>query len=214
MNIPYDARPRFAFDWCAIDEATLQQNLGKMQLIFTIDEVSYVDALQMQFTNQQDQNDPTLSYPCFYIGAVLRGWHIGETHQVSIGYSDAVSINDGWDTYEAGTWVFIYAVNPGALPTATFTPTRTATQQPLPTIPYYTPTLACEALASIIITNDTGGPLTLYLNGPASYSFSLGSGDTTLSVCPGLYNYTAYGCGGASDAGVINSDEAHRFYCQ
>jgi hypothetical protein len=45
------------------------------------------------------------------------------------------------------------------------------------------------------IVNDTGGTLTLNLNGPASYNFNLGPGKHTINVIPGTYNYTVWGCG-------------------
>jgi uncharacterized protein YraI len=72
---------------------------------------------------------------------------------------------------------------------------------------------SCDASSSIVITNDTGGSVTLYLNGPASFSFNLGTGESTVSVCPGSYSYTAYGCGGASETGNMSNGESHRFYC-
>ena len=72
---------------------------------------------------------------------------------------------------------------------------------------------SCDLSSSIDITNDTGGTVTLYLSGPASYTFNLGTGDNTVSVCPGTYSYTAYGCGGASETGTMNAGESHRFYC-
>ena len=72
---------------------------------------------------------------------------------------------------------------------------------------------SCDATATITITNETGVILTLSLVGPANYSFNLGSGDTTLSVCPGSYSFSAYGCSGGSLTGSINSGEHHYFYC-
>jgi uncharacterized protein YraI len=74
-------------------------------------------------------------------------------------------------------------------------------------------TSSCDASSSINISNDTGGSVTLYLSGPASYSFNLGTGESTVSVCPGSYSYTAYGCGGASETGNMSAGESHRFYC-
>ena len=76
-----------------------------------------------------------------------------------------------------------------------------------------TPVPGCDASSGIDITNSTGGSITIQLDGPASYNFNLGTGDTTLSVCEGSYSYTAWGCGGASTSGTINTGEAHEFYC-
>jgi uncharacterized protein YraI len=87
-------------------------------------------------------------------------------------------------------------------------------QAPIPPVPTpVTQASSCDISSSIDITNDTGGTVTLYLSGPANYSFTLGTGDNTVSVCPGTYNYTAYGCGGASETGTMNASESHRFYC-
>ena len=72
---------------------------------------------------------------------------------------------------------------------------------------------SCDLSSSIDITNDTGGTVTLYLSGPANYSFTLGTGDNTVSVCPGTYSYTAYGCAGASETGAMSAGESHRFFC-
>ena len=72
---------------------------------------------------------------------------------------------------------------------------------------------SCDSPSSIDISNTTGGTVTLYLSGPTNYTFYLGTGDTSISVCPGTYSYTAYGCGGASDSGSISTGEAHEFYC-
>lgn len=55
----------------------------------------------------------------------------------------------------------------------------------------------------VTIKNSTGGSLTIYLTGPATYSFSFGSGNTKISIKPGKYNYSAYGCG-ASISGTKN----------
>jgi hypothetical protein len=55
----------------------------------------------------------------------------------------------------------------------------------------------------VTVKNSTGGTLTIYLSGPATYSFSFGTGNTKISIVPGKYNYTAYGCG-SSDTGTRN----------
>lgn len=50
----------------------------------------------------------------------------------------------------------------------------------------------------VTIKNSTGGALTLYLSGPAAYSFTFGSGNTKISIVPGKYTYSAYGCGSSA----------------
>lgn len=57
-------------------------------------------------------------------------------------------------------------------------------------------------LKSINIQNNTGGTVTLILTGPESYRFYLKPGKSTMMVLKGTYQYTAYGCGGASISGT------------
>jgi hypothetical protein len=75
-----------------------------------------------------------------------------------------------------------------------------------PTAPPAVPTVACEGSGSLFIVNDTGGIVTLYLTGPAKYTFHIAAGSQTLTVCPGTYSYTGYGCGGASKNGTVATD--------
>ena len=65
------------------------------------------------------------------------------------------------------------------------------------------------------IVNDTSGTITLILNGPASYNFSLSTGKHVLSVVKGKYTYTAYGCG-SSMSGTVNLRQGliWRFWCR
>jgi hypothetical protein len=48
----------------------------------------------------------------------------------------------------------------------------------------------------------------------SSYNFYIGAGDNTITVCSDSYDYTAYGCGGASNTGAMSSGDSHEFYCQ
>lgn len=82
-----------------------------------------------------------------------------------------------------------------------------------PTNPPAEPTAACDASETISIINDTGGVVTLYLTGPAKFTFRIGTGSQTISVCPGSYSYTGYGCGGASKNGTVSPGEEITFYC-
>jgi hypothetical protein len=76
------------------------------------------------------------------------------------------------------------------------------------------PTVACDLGGSISIINDTGGIVTLYLSGPAKFTFRVGTGTQSVSVCPGTYSYTAYGCGGASKSGTASPGDEIEFWCQ
>ncbi|PKN90344.1 MAG: hypothetical protein CVU45_03075 [Chloroflexi bacterium HGW-Chloroflexi-7] len=153
----------------------------------------------------------------------MRDWKLGETHQVKIGIIIVKTADDGWGVINSGTeFITTYNFIPVLPPTATPTATPTRTNTPRPTAVPYTKTpkatLAptnppCEINSSIEIDNATGGYVTLKLSGPMKYSFDLPTGTTTLNVCSGSYSYQAWGCGGASDSGTINSGEAHEFYC-
>jgi len=70
-------------------------------------------------------------------------------------------------------------------------------------------------LIKVNISNQTGGSVTLYLTGPKSYTFYLAPGQSKIDVEKGKYNFTAYGCGGASLIGAknINSKFVWRWFC-
>lgn len=116
------------------------------------------------------------------------------------------------DNPASGCWVWgelvTITVNIEFLPI--FTP------MPLPTIPFIplAATPDCDKNASIVIKNDTGGQVTLYLSGPYSYTFYVSPGTQTLTICSGSYSYTAYGCGGASRSGTASNGDEIEFWCQ
>ena len=70
-------------------------------------------------------------------------------------------------------------------------------------------------LVKVTINNQTGGSVTLYLTGPKSYTFYLAAGKSSIEVEKGKYNFTAYGCGGASHSGTrnIKSKFVWRWFC-
>jgi|GEM_PF-1861731 len=108
-------------------------------------------------------------------------------------------------------WVYaqnlIFSMTCEEIPITSFPP-------PPPTQVPATATPACSLNGVLSIQNDTGGTVTLYLTGPASFTFYLNTGPSSLYVCPGTYSYTAYGCGGATDRGTMSSGESHTFFCQ
>ena len=73
----------------------------------------------------------------------------------------------------------------------------------------------CTANDQIVITNSTNTGLNVILEGPASYTLQLTSGNsTTLDVCPGTYTWTAYGCGGSgSGSGTVHSGSGLDLAC-
>lgn len=76
------------------------------------------------------------------------------------------------------------------------------------------PTVSCEIGGAISIINNTGGVVTLYLGGPARFTFRVSTGNQSVSVCPGTYSYTAYGCGGASQNGSASPGDEIEFWCE
>jgi hypothetical protein len=57
--------------------------------------------------------------------------------------------------------------------------------------------------AKIKIKNETGATMVIYLTGPQYYTFYVATGTYSFKVQKGKYQYTAYGCGGASTTGTI-----------
>ncbi len=207
--------------WNAIDNETMTENLPNILWFFQIDGQDFFQTSWLKPGEFEYYSEPDGAlFPGYQWGVVLDNWKVGEAHQIEFGYVIDKAISNGWYDFDEGyTFVASFIVNPVELPTptptetATPSPTATATKIPYTSTPRPTATPACNAVSSIEIDNTTGGALTLKLNGPASYSFNLGTGITNLSVCPGSYTYDAWGCGGASDSGSINSGESHEFYC-
>jgi hypothetical protein len=75
------------------------------------------------------------------------------------------------------------------------------------------PTPSCDRSGTIRIINDTGGLVTLYLTGTAKFTFRINAGSQDISVCPGTYSYTGYGCGGASRNGTVSPGDEITFFC-
>jgi uncharacterized protein YraI len=118
-------------------------------------------------------------------------------------------------------------IPPTPEPTATFTPLPTSTDTPEPTwtpVPTKKPAsvpapnvVDCMVNSNIIIANHSGAPFTLYLSGPAKFTFYLGADDySTVLVCSGSYDYTVTGsCNGtpASGSGRISDGDQVTFFC-
>jgi hypothetical protein len=93
-------------------------------------------------------------------------------------------------------------------------PIFTPAALPMPAVPQPTAAPACERSGTVSIKNDTGGTVTVYMTGTASFTFNVAAGNQTISVCPGSYKYTAYGCGGASRTGTVNDGDEIEFWCE
>jgi hypothetical protein len=224
IEFPYNETAWVTMGWTAKDQATIEENAKKIHWILEVDGQDYFNPDWTGFGFKTDEDDPSITYPGIWLGMTLSGWKIGESHQIKIGYSFDEPVNDGWDSYPAGTGeVFTYIVKPVNMPTATPTATATRTNTPRPTAIPYTktpkPTLAptnppCSIDSTIEIDNTTGGIVTINLSGPMKFHFELPTGHTSMQVCSGSYSYKAWGCGGATDSGTLGSGEAHEFYCQ
>ncbi len=219
VEIPFDQPVLLSEEWYAVNEDLLQSNKSHIEWIFTIDGQNFFQETFLSSGTVVDYFNRDLVYPSEVLKVMLDDWQLNQPHTIILGYRVNGDMNNGDTDYTDGyeelqTW----RIKPVFIPTATLTPTPTETPTPTPTntpepVVYSSPTPACEVTSSIEIENSTGGSLTLNLYGPSDFYFYLGSGVTNLDVCPGSYQYEAWGCGGAYDAGTINSGEAHEFYC-
>lgn len=211
IEIPFEDKVNFSVGWIAIDEATLAENIKHIHFFFEIDGQSYYDDrfVAQDITYTVENPDP--GYPSIFMGVATSDWTVGEPHQIRFGYEFDAEIFDGWDTFPAGTRTeYIFWVTPVILPTVTPTPSP----MPIPTAVPYTATPACARNATISVVNDTGAYVTIYLKGPAAFTFNVAAGNQTISVCSGNYSYTAYGCGGASVNGTASDGDEIEFWCE
>ena len=214
-RVPFDTPLFIYYGWVALDDATLEQNMKEMKFFFEIDGNSYLNEADIKTSYTPDANDPSLIYSSVSLGYILENWKIDEPHTVRIGFRFENEVFDGWETYPAGTtFENTFSVIPVPLPTATPTTAPTSTYIPQPTAVPLTPTVACELGTTINIKNDTGGQVTMYLTGPAKYTFYIAAGTRTLELCSGNYSYTAYGCGGASTSGSAGDGDEIEFWCE
>jgi len=218
LTIPWTDTVHFYYSWCAVDQATLQDNLQKLEFYFTINDVSYINYLQDETFEVPDSTDPSLTQACYGIGGIASGWQIGEFYQVKIGTRMTSYVNDGWNDFAAGSDIgYIFGIVPTELPTETPSPTATATPRPTNTYVPQSVEPSCMVNSNIRIDNRTDGAATLFLTGPGSFTFSLPQGSNTVLVCSGSYDYTISGtCGGsaASGMGRISDGDDIYFYCQ
>jgi len=217
IEFSYDQPIQFIVGWMARDESLLQDKLEHINWIFTIDGQRYFREDWLEPGEAPDEFNVSVARPGMWFGVVMGNWEIGESHEVNIGYILDAEVYNGWETFPANTsYLARYLLQPKALPTATPTATATRTRVPITNTPKPPPPPACEANASILIENNTGGWISIYLTGPAKFNFDLPAGNQTINVCPGQYSYTAYGCGGSSKNGSINanSSEGIELWCE
>ncbi len=221
IDVPYDQPIVFRASWISLDDETLEANMNFMRFFFEVDGQSYLKHDYITKGFKVDLEDPSLMYPMVSMGYLTEDWQVGEDHTVYYGFEFVRDVFDGWEAYPAGTiYEYTYIVNPVELPTATptstatSTPVPTRTPTPRPTQPPATPTEACSLDTQVNIINDTGGWITIYLTGPAKYTFEIPDGEKMLNMCGGSYSYTAYGCGGASINGTAGDGDEIEFWCE
>jgi hypothetical protein len=113
------------------------------------------------------------------------------------------------------------ATNPPPTPTLTPTkapllPTKASLVTPVVTPGPAKPVVNCQINSNILISNRSGSSITLYLSGPASFSFVLGLDNNSVNVCAGTYNFTVNGtCNGVptSGSGKISDGDNIYFSC-
>jgi hypothetical protein len=92
-----------------------------------------------------------------------------------------------------------------------------ATPIPMPTaMPTAIPTVQAPQgkTITIKIINNTGGNITINLSGPATYSFTFGTGTHNMQVIPGTYTYTVWGCGtSTSGSKNLNKVDEWTWFC-
>ncbi len=110
-----------------------------------------------------------------------------------------------------GCWIKGSLVN--VFGTVSIIPIFTPPAVPTASVPTEQPTPSCDRSGTIRIINDTGGRVTLYLSGPARFTYYINAGSQDISVCPGTYSYTGYGCGGASKNGTASPGDEITFFC-
>ncbi|MBI2334087.1 MAG: hypothetical protein HYU84_18325 [Chloroflexi bacterium] len=98
-SISADKPLRFSMGWCTKEESLLQSNLDQIELVFTINGVSYADKMKHQYDSNPDENDETRDDYCYLGGTVVSNWQKGVKYHIELGYLIKADINDGWDDY-------------------------------------------------------------------------------------------------------------------
>lgn len=99
------------------------------------------------------------------------------------------------------------------IPPASIPPTPTLQPPTATAVPTQAPS---GQSINVKIINNTGGTVTLNMTGPATYSFTFGTGTQTINVLKGTYTFTAWGCGGAVNTGskVLSGGDEWEWFCQ
>ena len=93
----------WAWNWCAKDQKTLDQNLTNIQLAFSL------DGSAVPIDQFQKLDYPSNGQACTVYVTVLSDWQAGENH-LSTTVTFTTAINDGMSDYPAGKQIFEYVV--------------------------------------------------------------------------------------------------------
>lgn len=117
-TIPPETQLWMSYLWCAIDQATLDDNLKKMEFDLTVDGNSYIGSLQKEYFTVPTPEDLNIKEYCYGVGGAIKGWQVGHTYRVVFGPVFTSDIFDGWDTYPAGKQqnIYILTVDANAKP--------------------------------------------------------------------------------------------------
>jgi hypothetical protein len=119
---------------------------------------------------------------------------------------------EGWVSSDLVT----YEIPCNAIPAAPIPPTPIpATPVPPPAATPTTKAPPAGKTVSVKVINNTGGNITINLSGPATYSFNIAPGTSTIKVIAGTYTYTVWGCG-TSSSGTAKLKEGYEWtwYCE
>lgn len=96
-----DVRPgeelRWSFEWCAIDEATLNSIVQPLRVDFLVD-----GALVPYSSIQLERKERSNGWACDTWSTLLTNWPRERTIELDVHYSLAQGINDGQNSYPAG----------------------------------------------------------------------------------------------------------------
>ena len=103
VNITDNKPTYFSYGWCAVDDATLQQNFEhiKVSLYFNDKKLGNDVVHSLSFTSNNQ--------PCADLGVLMSDWPNGEYKLKSVATFDQ-KINDGMADYAAGDYVLEYNV--------------------------------------------------------------------------------------------------------
>ncbi|HJS18780.1 MAG TPA: hypothetical protein VJ785_08525 [Anaerolineales bacterium] len=116
VNVTDDLPVYFSYGWCAVDEATLAQNIEHMSVKLSVngEELEGDVIHNLSFTAPNDML-------CADYGALITEWPAGQYQLEAVATFDE-TINDGVADFDAGDYVFKYEVEVSGQPEAEETP--------------------------------------------------------------------------------------------